>query len=79
MSRRRDSITPRRGSSAQLIRRIASEGVAVLLVEHDMGMVMSIADDVVVIDRGKRIARGTPAQVGHDPNVVQAYLGSVHE
>ncbi len=63
----------------QLIRRIASEGVAVLLVEHDMGMVMSIADDVVVIDRGKRIARGTPAQVGHDPNVVQAYLGSVHE
>ena len=50
-----------------------------LLVEHDMGMVMSIADDVVVIDRGKRIARGTPAQVGHDPNVVQAYLGAVHE
>jgi len=63
----------------QLIRQIAAEGVAVLLVEHDMAMVMSIADDVVVLDRGKRIARGTPAQVGHDTSVVQAYLGAVHE
>ena len=63
----------------ELIRTIAAENVAVLLVEHDMAMVMSIADDVVVLDRGKRIARGTPAEVGRDPQVVEAYLGAAHE
>ena len=61
------------------VRSIAKLGVAVLLVEHDMRLVMSIADHVYVLDQGRRIAEGTPAEVGADPLVVTAYLGTVHE
>ena len=61
------------------MRKIAAQTVAVLLVEHDMSMVMSIADEVVVLDQGKRIASGTPAEVGRNQQVVEAYLGTVQE
>ncbi|MCD0504262.1 branched-chain amino acid ABC transporter ATP-binding protein/permease [Bordetella petrii] len=60
---------------AALLRRIADAGVGVALVEHDMGLVMSISDQLVVLDAGKRLAVGTPAQVQNDPAVKQAYLG----
>lgn len=60
----------------QLLQRVASSGPGVLLVEHDMGMVMSIADTVVVLDQGKRIAVGTASEVSRDPVVVHAYLGA---
>jgi len=67
-----DSDTAKLGA---LLQKLARAGIAVVLVEHDMGLVMSISDEIAVLDAGKRIACGPPAAVRTDPVVKAAYLG----
>ena len=60
---------------ADLLGRVRSSGVTVLLVEHDMGLVMSVADRVTVLNYGKKLFEGSPDEVQANPEVVAAYLG----
>jgi len=61
---------------AALLRSVAADGTAVVLVEHDMGLVMGVCDDVYVLDLGKIIAVGPPAVIRQDETVLAAYLGA---
>ncbi len=65
---------------ARLVRQLCEQdGITILVVEHDMRFVAGVADEVVVLDHGVELARGTPAEVRADPRVVEAYLGPGRE
>lgn len=59
-----------------LLRSLASEGLGILLVEHDVGLVMHVCDSIYVLDLGLIIAHGTPTEIKENPHVLSAYLGA---
>lgn len=64
---------------AELIRKMVGHGYTVCLVEHKMGMVMGLADRIMVLHHGEKIAEGTPREISADERVIEAYLGGVED
>ena len=65
-----------KGELSQLLAILRNEGITLLLVEHDMRLVMSVADEIVVLDHGRKIAEGSPTQIRRSEAVLEAYLGA---
>jgi branched-chain amino acid transport system ATP-binding protein len=64
------------GEMIRLVNSINDRGMTILIVEHNMKVVMGLSRRIVVFDAGKMIARGTPEEIQHNPDVIKAYLGS---
>ncbi len=58
-----------------LIRKVKEQGVAMMLVEHDMSLAMTVSDKVIVLDRGRKLAEGSPREIQENAAVLEAYLG----
>ena len=71
-------VEPERKRLAQLILKIQARGIAVLLIEHHMGLIMEVCERIVVLNFGQKIAEGTPEYIRAHPQVIDAYLGSQH-
>ncbi len=64
---------------ASVLRKIRDEGVTIVLIEHDMKLIMSICDEILVLAQGRKLAEGTPEEVRSNPEVIEAYLGTPDE
>jgi branched-chain amino acid transport system ATP-binding protein len=70
-------LTPAETQEAlAVVRALRERGIALLVVEHVMEVIMTVSDRVVVLDRGRRIAEGPPGEIAHDARVIEAYLGA---
>ena len=71
-------VAKERKELADLILRIRQRGMAVLVIEHHMGLIMEVCDRIVVLNFGQKIAEGRPEEIQKNAAVIEAYLGGVH-